>query len=207
MSAERQETAPPLPAWFGYLIPAAIAVIAVAIMVGGLFPMLSLRYERNGILAGEVWRILTGHFVHLTWSHLLLNLGGLALIWMLFGARLSQAHWGIVIAACALGVSAGLMLLNADLHWYVGLSGLLHGMFVAGALGGLFSGYRAEWLLLGLVTVKLAWEQAVGALPGTEALAGGGVIVDAHLYGAISGLVAALLIRAIRPHPDWRRPV
>jgi rhomboid family GlyGly-CTERM serine protease len=205
MTAEDDNSGIPYPAWFGYIIPAAIAVLSFAVMVGGLFPMLSLRYERDGILAGEVWRVLTGHLVHLTWNHLLLNLGGLALIWLLFGRHLTSAQWGIVIAASATGVSLGLMLLHPDLHWYVGLSGLLHGMFVAGALGGLFSGYRAEWLLLGLVAVKLAWEQATGALPGTEELAGGFVVVDAHLYGAVTGLVVALLLRALDPDPAWRR--
>jgi rhomboid family GlyGly-CTERM serine protease len=195
-----------LPAWFDYVLPATIAVLAVAIMIGGLFPMLSLRYERNSILSGEIWRILTGHLVHLTWNHLLLNLGGLALIWLLFGKRLMLAQWLIVLLSCAIAISAGLMVFHPHLNWYVGLSGLLHGMFVAGALGGLFSGYRAEWLLLGLLVLKLAWEQLSGALPGTGELAGGFVVVDAHLYGALTGLAVALLLRALYPHPGWRSP-
>jgi membrane associated rhomboid family serine protease len=40
-----------------------------------------------------------------------------------------------------------------------------------------------------LVCGKLLWEQAVGPLPGSAEVAGGKVIVDAHLYGAIGGLV------------------
>ncbi len=206
MTTEEGKPQVRLPAWFDYLLPATITVLAVAIMLGGLLPMLSLRYERAGILSGEAWRILTGHFVHLTWNHLLLNLGGLALIWLLFGNRLSLAQWLIVLLACAIGISTGLLVFHPGLNWYVGLSGLLHGMFVAGALGGLFSGYRAEWLLLGLLSAKLAWEQMSGAMPGAEQLAGSFVIVDAHLYGALTGLAAALLIRAVNPNPDWRRP-
>lgn len=194
-----------IPAWFGYLLPAAIAVLALAVMVGGLLPMLSLRYERDAILAGEVWRLVTGHLVHLNWSHFALNVGGLVLIWLLFGARLTQAQWLIVLLACALGVSAGLFALHPELNWYVGLSGVLHGLFVAGALGGLYSGYRAEWLLLGLLALKLAWEQLSGPLPGTEELAGGMVIVDAHLYGALTGLATGLLLRVLYPHPAWQR--
>lgn len=193
------------PAWHGFLLPAAIAVIALAVMAGGLLPMLSLRYERDGILSGEVWRLLTGHLVHLTWGHFALNVGGLVLIWLLFGARLSPARWLIVLLASALGVSTGLLVAHPELNWYVGLSGVLHGMFVAGALGGLYAGYRAEWLLLGLLALKLAWEQLAGPLPGTEELAGGLVIVDAHLYGALSGLAAGLLLRPPSPHPGWRR--
>lgn len=205
MITEEDKPRPRLPAWIDYLMPAAMAVLAVAIMLGGLLPVLSLRYDRNGILSGEIWRVVTGHFVHLNWNHLLLNLGGLLLIWLLFGKRLTLSQWLVVVLACTIGISVGLLVLHPGLHWYVGMSGLLHGMFVAGAIGGLYSGYRAEWLLLGLLSAKLAWEQYAGAMPGTEELAGGYVIVDAHLYGALTGLAVALLIRVVIPRPDWRR--
>lgn len=193
------------PAWQAWLLPAAMLSLALAVMIGGLLPMLSLRYERDAILAGEVWRLLTAHLVHLNWSHFALNAGGLVLIWLLFSARLNQLQWLLVVVACALGVSLGLLTLHPALNWYVGLSGLLHGLFVAGALGGIYAGYRAEWLLLGLLVLKLTWEQLSGPLPGTEDLAGGLVIVDAHLYGALTGLAVGLLLRPLFPHPDWRR--
>ena len=56
-------------------------------------------------------------------------------------------------------------------------------------------------LLIG-VLIKLIYEQFAGPLPGSEDTAGGTVIVDAHLYGAVSGAVvgAMMLIRA-RPDP------
>lgn len=191
--------------WLAWLIPLTIAAAAIGITAGGLFPLLSLRYERTGIESGELWRLFTGHFTHLNWNHLLMNLGGLALIWLLFGQRLGVTHWLILIVSCTAAISAGLWLLHPDIGWYVGLSGVLHGMFVAGALGGLYAGYRAEWLLLGLVSLKLAWEQIAGALPGTESMAGGAVVVDAHLYGALTGLVVAILLRALLPLPEWRQ--
>jgi len=40
----------------------------------------------------------------------------------------------------------------------------------------------------------VAWEQMRGAMPGTEALIGGTTVVDAHLYGAVGGVIAALII-------------
>ena len=46
-----------------------------------------------------------------------------------------------------------------------------------------------------IVAGKLAWEQFAGPLPGSESGSGGPVIVDAHLYGAVGGLLAAVLIR------------
>jgi len=37
-----------------------------------------LRYERAAIAGGEVWRLVSCHFVHLGWAHCLLNVGGVA---------------------------------------------------------------------------------------------------------------------------------
>jgi len=77
---------------------------------------------------------------------------------------------------------------------------VLQGRFVAGPPARCTPGYRAELALLGLLIAKLTWEQLHGALPGSADLAGGSVLVDSHLYGAITGLVAAglLLLRARR---------
>lgn len=174
------------------IVPLTLTVLAISITIGGIDAMLWLRYERAAVIGGQFWRLLTGHLVHLGWMHLLLNLAGLALIWLLFGRALSTTQWTIVVIASALGISLGLVFFHPELRWYVGLSGVLHGMFVAGAIGGIAAGYRAEWLLLGLVVLKLAWEQYAGPMHGTEQMIGGLVIVDSHLYGALLGLATAL---------------
>jgi hypothetical protein len=76
----------------------------------------------------------------------------------------------------------------------VGLSGVLHGLLVAGLLHGLMTPRRRESaVVLALVFAKLAYEQLAGPLPGSAATAGGAVIVDAHLYGAIAGLAGACI--------------
>ncbi len=175
-------------------LPLALCAIALLIQLGGHEASLWLRYDREGILNGEVWRIITGHLVHLGWPHLLMNLIGLILIWLLFGHLIKRNSWLIICTLSTIGISAGMMFFNPELKWYVGLSGVLHGMFVAGAIVSIKAGYRAEWLLLLLLTGKLAWEQMVGPLPGSAEFAGGNVIVDAHLYGAISGLLISLAL-------------
>ena len=50
--------------------------------------------------------------------------------------------------------------------------------------------------MLVIFAAKLGWEQLAGPLPFTGETAGGPVIVDAHLYGAVGGALAALLIIA-----------
>ena len=182
-----------------FLLPIGIAMLSAGCTFGGFTLARLLRYDRDAILAGQVWRLLTGHLVHLGAPHLAMNLVGLALIWMLFGRLMTTAAWLATLLSSALAVSFGLLVFNPGLTWYVGLSGVLHGMFLAGAILSIVSGYRAEILLLGFIIAKLAWEQWVGPLPGSAEVAGGDVVVDAHLYGAIAGVIAALVIIL------WRR--
>jgi rhomboid family GlyGly-CTERM serine protease len=185
-----------------WLVPGIVVLVALALMFGGDSGRELLRFDRGGIAAGELWRLLTGHFVHLGVSHTLLNLAGLVLVWVLVGAACTWRQWLLVMAASMTAIDLGLWFGSPQLEWYVGLSGLLHGMLAAGIVAGL-SDRNVEALILAVVvTGKLAWEQFAGPLPGSEATSGGAVIVDAHLYGVIGGTVAAAaLIRVRRRAP------
>lgn len=174
-------------------LPLILALISLLIALGGDEARQLLRYDRAMIDQGEVWRLYSGQLAHLGLSHLLLNLAGLALIWGLYRDALEIWQWVLVTLISAFVVALGLYSANPELDWYVGLSGLLHGLFVAGALGGVLRGDRREMILLAAIVAKLIWEQSMGALPGTAEMANGPVIVDAHLYGAIGGLVVLAL--------------
>ena len=177
-----------------FLLPLLIALISTLFELLDPQITLALRFDREAILDGEVWRLISGNFVHLGWNHLWMNLAGLFLIWMLFARFFNFGQWLFIIVTSAAAVGGGLLVLNLELNWYVGLSGLLHGMFIAGVIKAIMLGYRAEILLFILLTGKLIWEQISGALPGSVDLAGGNVVVDAHLYGAIAGLICAALL-------------
>lgn len=60
-------------------------------------------------------------------------------------------------------------------------------MFIVGCIYDIKAGRWDAKLLLLIIIAKLTWEQIAGPLPGSEATAGGNVIVDAHLYGAVAG--------------------
>jgi len=175
-------------------VPLTIIIVSFAMALGGTNGALWFRYDRDAIMAGEIWRLITGHFVHLGWKHFIMNIAGLILIWLLFGRLMSTLKWTICIIINALFISIGFIIFNKDLNWYVGLSGVLHGMFVCGAIASFAQGYRAEGVLLLLLAGKLIWEQLEGALPGSASFAGGDVVVDAHLYGAIIGAVCAVFL-------------
>lgn len=182
-------------------IPLALAAVAFVVMALGNDAAEMLRYQREAILDGGFWRMLSGHLVHLGWAHLWLNLTGLGLIWVLTGDAYTGTGWGLQLISCALITAMGMLLLNPELEWYVGLSGVLHGLLLAGLLGRLISGHRDASLLLAVLVLKLAWEQLYGPLPGSEASVGDTVVVDAHLYGAIGGGVCASLLLGV---PRWR---
>lgn len=178
-------------------LPLILCAIALLIQLGGNEASEWLRYDREGILSGELWRVVTGHLVHLGWPHLMMNVIGLLLIWLLFGHTIKPTSWLIICLTSTITISSTMLLFNPVLQWYVGLSGVLHGMFVAGAVVSIKAGYRTELMLLVLISIKLAWEQLRGPLPGSAEFAGGNVIVDAHLYGAISGLIVTLVLIAL----------
>lgn len=174
-------------------IPLALAVVALVVMIMGDGVAETLRYQREAILEGDLWRLLSGHLVHLGWVHLLLNLAGLVLMWVFAGDSLTASGWWWMIVFCALCVSLGLLLFNPQLQWYVGLSGILHGLLLGGLLARMIGGSRDLILLLVVLAVKLSWEQFSGPLPGSETGIGGTVVVDAHLYGAIGGGLSVIL--------------
>ena len=184
-------------------LPAALAAACLFVALSNAAP--ALRYER-ALLGAEPWRVLTGHLTHLGWTHLALNLAGLAAVWALLGALLRPAAWLAVFVACALGVSGGLYLLDPGLAWYVGLSGVLHGMFVAGALAGLGRARLFHALLLVGVVVKVAYEQVAGADVGSAELVGGAVVVDSHLYGMLAGFACLPVAWRGRTAPGTSTP-
>lgn len=174
-------------------LPLVLAVVSSFLALAGLDE--TLRYQRAAILHGQVWRLFSAHLLHLGGSHLLLNLCGLALVWALFVRELAGVVGWLVLFGSALGVGLGLLFFDPRLEWYVGLSGVLHGLFVAGALRRWPEQRLEAGVMLAVVAGKLLWEQVMGPMPGTTAISGGNVIVDAHLFGAIGGGLVALLSR------------
>jgi rhomboid family GlyGly-CTERM serine protease len=157
-----------------------------------------LRYQRDAILAGEWWRLVTGHFVHLGWAHLGLNVMGLVLMWTLFLADYTPRQWLIIVAGSIATIDAGFLLLNPELVWYVGLSGALHGVMAAGTLAHLRRREPDGWILAVFLIGKLVYEQVVGVMPYSLKSAGGPVVVDAHLYGAVGALIVTASLALLR---------
>lgn len=171
------------------LIPFLIFMLALLAFI--FEPQLSnyLVYQRAAITHGEWWRLLTGHFFHTNNYHLLLNLAALTLLWALHGHFYSITNYTLLFVCSAITCSVGLYYYTPELQQYVGLSGVLHGIFIWGAIMDIKQGDKTGYLLFIGVWLKIAHEQFYGASVEVANLIGANVAVDAHLWGAIGGLI------------------
>ncbi len=165
-------------------------LLIISMLVAYNYPT-TLAYQRD-LLLTEPWRLFSAHIAHLNLVHLLLNLVGLVLVWLLVGEQLRALAWILCLLWVMLTVSLGLYLQAPHLLWYLGLSGVLHGLLATGAVVGLRRQPLVCSLLLLVLALKLAGEQWQGADPLSSRLLGTAVLVDAHLYGALAGVVAGL---------------
>ncbi len=151
-----------------------------------------LKYERVLINSGQLWRLLTAHFVHTGLNHLLMNCVALVLISFLYSTNNRASSTLIEITVIATFISASLYFFHPTIQWYVGFSGVLHGLFISGAFQLISRKDKLGWLMLAVCSTKLIIEQLETAPSSTEALIGAAVVVEAHAWGAIAGFVTGL---------------
>ena len=174
--------------------PLAITLTCIALILLPESGQQALEWQRDALLSGQLWRLVSGHLTHLNGRHLIMNLAGVWMIWLFFLSRENAVALCLYrIPVLMIGVSLTLLACNPEVAWYRGLSGILHGLLVMALLRQCQTQRLTGGLLLALLSAKIVWEQTLGAAPGSEALIEGRVIVDSHLYGAIWGGIIWLL--------------
>jgi rhomboid family GlyGly-CTERM serine protease len=184
---------------------ATAGLALVLLHFAGAPARLLLRYQRESIADGEVWRLLSGNVVHADTAHLGWNLLGLAIVVVLVGTELPARRWLLAALMSAVAVGAGLYALSPTVEWYLGFSGVLHGLLLVGLL--------AQWersrslvtlAVAGLLLAKLVYEQIAGPLPFVASTGSDLAVVHAaHTYGAIGGLITW----AACAHPAGHRKI
>lgn len=153
-------------------------------------------YYHNGIENGQLWRLLSAHLSHTNGYHLLLNSMGLLVVVSLFSSVFKKITLLPSFFFSALFISLCLFTFEKELMWYVGLSGVLHAFFAIGLYADLCKKERGSYLLGFVFVGKIAYEQYYGSPESTAQLIEASVFINAHLYGAIAGLIYSLLWRA-----------
>ncbi|GAA0356786.1 hypothetical protein GCM10009092_21280 [Bowmanella denitrificans] len=163
-----------------------------------------LTYDRTMLQSGEWWRLLSGHLLHTNFNHLLLNAAGMLLLWALHGHYYRFFPYLGLMLCCALICSIGLYWGSPELIRYVGLSGILHGLFAWGAGMDIRHGIKSGWLLLMGLWGKVLYEQWAGPSQEVAKLINANVAIDAHLFGALAGMLA-LAASVLTPFIKKRR--
>jgi rhomboid family GlyGly-CTERM serine protease len=152
------------------------------------------RYSRDWISSGEIWRIVTAHWVHVGWIHLLFNGLSLIVCVSLTSPGWSIGCWLIYTLSMAIGISLLITLFNPEVLDYAGHSGLLYGLFVLGALRLYRQDRLIAVLVISAIVIKVFMEQFEFFDFNTADLIGARVVVDAHLYGLLMAIAIALVI-------------
>jgi rhomboid family GlyGly-CTERM serine protease len=119
-----------------------------------------LVYDREGLAQGELWRLLTGHFVHFSAAHLVNNLVVLVpAVWLVETRYTEDAGLLLLAAASAVGIAvfAG----APEIRQFGGASGISLAVLAYACLRGLHENRRWRLVcgvLLAIVCVKLAAE-------------------------------------------------
>ena len=177
-----------------YTILAYGAVIGLLMILAQTQPE-ALKYMRDPILSGEVWRLLTANFTHTNHNHLYLNLAGFILFILLCGSSFSVKFLNFSIIFTAVFITSALLLFHPSIQWYVGFSGVLYGLFVTGAV--MLAIHREYFLVAGIAALglfKLIGIWQTGSSTSTEQLINARVLYEAHGYGVIAGLLCLLPI-------------
>jgi rhomboid family GlyGly-CTERM serine protease len=121
-------------------------------------------------------------------------------MWALFFPDYSVRGWLVILSCSLVTIDAAFFFIERDVRWYVGLSGLLHGVMAAGTIAYVRRREPGAWVLVPFLIGKLIYEQLVGTMPYSLDSAGGPVVVDAHLYGVLGAVIGVLALRW-RHHP------
>ncbi len=153
---------------------------------------------RAGHALTQPWRLLSAHVVHINWPHALINAAAWWVVARLYAPELPPARQAWVLLGSALVIGLGLATLHPGIAWYRGFSGVLHALFFAGGVHWLVASLRgprtlrALWLPVVLMAggaLKVIAEQPVGSSTPYAEWLGAGTVPQAHLLGALAGLV------------------
>lgn len=177
----------------------SLSLLMLVLSVSGISVFETLSLYATKVQAGEAWRLLTANLVHFSWAHTTMNLAAFLLCCYAFFVHYPLQQFILLLLICFLSVGLGIFFLDPHYLPYAGLSGAIHGLVASGIL---LTREYPGWLRWGAGTLlagKLAYENS-GYFQATDLqkIIGAQIATEAHLYGAIGGLIYASLVILVR---------
>lgn len=121
----------------------------------------AIQYDRGAIFNGEVWRTITGHFVHWTPQHLLWDLLAFFILSaLLFREEYSTSDFCFLLFFCPLFSSISMLHFIPEMNLYRGISAIDTALVTTLALTYLKKERLKLFgrIILSILAVKIAWE-------------------------------------------------
>ncbi|MEX2964774.1 rhombosortase [Microbulbifer sp. TYP-18] len=156
----------------------------------------ALVFDRNAIFDGEIWRIITGHLVHFSTTHLTFNLFAfLVLGYVMENKKYPNPY--IFYFSLSMIISICLLIFKPHMNYYGGLSGIAYGILYYCALMGIKEARPWQTICLFavfFVPIKIAVEIYINASPLPS---GSGKLFIPMQTSHISGCLVAIIFYLI----------
>ncbi len=135
-------------------LPVVTLTVVLFCAAAKVFPDISAQmiYSRSAIARGEIWRLLSCHFVHYNNAHLIYNLLAFGVAGVIIERKGYPGTLALLLVS-AFSISAALFLFQPKIAVYAGLSGLACSYVVYLALFGLMA--SGPWRTLCLLVMIL----------------------------------------------------
>ena len=196
--------------WEIYIYALLVAALNLPLAVGSVAESMIL--SPGHVLDGQLWRVFTHPFVHVSWYHLLLDAAAFFMLYMQL-AEQSRAKRTLYVVGCGISslLAAIVVLGRIDSIGYCGLSGIGHGLMAVCALEMIRgaspnkSTKQVGVLCLGLLVGKCLVEAFTGKMVfsffHTDLI--GSPVALAHGGGALGGCVMYMVFNGLSFVPSY----
>lgn len=188
--------------WPPWLVPAVLSAGCGLLMLGGTPLATDWSLQREAVAQGQWWRLLTCNFVHLGLWHYLFNVASLAVLPLLCPERLPGREWALRLVVLSLSVGVGIELCVPWVGMYVGLSGVVYGLFLLGLGRMALQGDRFAMLCVAYLLGRVGLELYSGTAAWERRMIGGEVVAESH----VCGFAGAALLGGLQWLRQARRP-
>jgi len=153
----------------------------------------SLHYKAENLPSHLYYLWITPHLIHLSMLHYIINILSLGIVLFTFRNVFTPLRFFLLFAFSSFMVTLGLWCCSPEVADYAGMSGVIYGILAAGLLLSMKKHFFLSSFIYFLFIIKIVYEVFNGAHLSIQTSLGNTVIVDAHLYGYLSGTLFTIV--------------